>query len=293
MKNEPKMHHFVPESYLRRFAYGSYKSSITVWDKVSNKTFQQNVGDIACSKHYNEVEDESDPLKWEKFYSSDYESKLIPILCNISSRKYPFSKSAQIMTNMEKEQLSRQIIVQLFRTISAREFVRNVVEGVWEPTKSKILAKILPPQQSLVETKIEEIHRQPKTLLAMELDYLNDQPTIDRMAELLQLRVWVLYRAKEEFPFVTSDTPVVLRHVEKGQTKLGETGLADNGIFTYYPISPTECIAIYPDRMTPLYQKFDCIAVDVKPGDVWLINEAERMSCHRQIFTNISVEEFS
>lgn len=66
--NAPKLHHYVPRFYLKRFTDQSER--FWVWDKSTEKSFQTNPYGVAAEKHFYLVPEfigtEHDPLFLER-----------------------------------------------------------------------------------------------------------------------------------------------------------------------------------------------------------------------------------
>lgn len=75
--NEPKLHHYVPQFHLRRFANAD--GQIWVWNKQTDKSFPTSPNGIAAEKHFYKMTDLAeqghDPLMMEK-QLSDMEGKV-------------------------------------------------------------------------------------------------------------------------------------------------------------------------------------------------------------------------
>lgn len=225
MVNKPKLQHYVPQFYLKKFATNNDDpKSLYCYDKGRNKTFKSSIRQIAAENYF------YDEAKNPK---SDVEEKLASLEQGFSTayNKLIEKKSSSLLSISERETVASFIAMQKVRSPEFRKLLDDV-------------AKELGELRSRGELPTELIH------LINDFDgkdffksrhrrlLLNEEGIIKNMSScLLQLR-WIVRINKTQIPFWTSDNPVIFenpldpeKHFVPNPSVLG--------IIVFFPLTPS------------------------------------------------------
>ncbi|MFR1518134.1 MAG: DUF4238 domain-containing protein [Clostridia bacterium] len=258
-----KKHHCVPRAYLKYFA--NEKNIIHVIDKKKSNEYDSNIADVAVQNNYNTISPapfvstpNGDPLYYEKEYCHLIEHKIPKIIdniiaaCVLSNRKFP------ILTKEIKEDLSRFIAIQFYRVPEQRKRLYEFGETIVKETDREVLKEL---NEATLDDKsknefIESLNQfsyTPDINKLIHLKISTNEMIINEMAQsLINNHYWMIYDNTfyKEFPFVTSDNPIILYNIS--DKKVGNDG---NG--TEEPATVI-LIALTPKYILILYHK-NCI----------------------------------
>lgn len=128
--SDPKLHHYVPQFYLRRFA--DEEGNLWVWDRGADKTFRARPRAIAAESyfyHHDELEAHGhDPLAMEKQFA-ELEGEVALISGDILEQVRAGERGSSISISGEvRQQLSLFVVLQFLRTAESREVLARFVE---------------------------------------------------------------------------------------------------------------------------------------------------------------------
>lgn len=89
--NTAKLHHYVPQAYLRGFTTEKGRITVVPLDR-SRKSFTSSVKDVAAQTHFHAVEGLEEPDEFEKALSG-VEGEAIRIIGKLESNEFPLSES--------------------------------------------------------------------------------------------------------------------------------------------------------------------------------------------------------
>jgi len=121
----PKLHHYVPQFYLKRFA--GKQGQFWVWDKETQKTFLTNAGSIAAETHFYRVPEligtAHDPLFLERELSQleDIAARITSGLIDSFSSLQPMDKLS--IGEEDRWQMASFMSVQFLRTAEQRDIL--------------------------------------------------------------------------------------------------------------------------------------------------------------------------
>ncbi len=215
--NTPKLHHYVPRFYLRRFLDKDQR--LWVFDKVTQKIFQTIPESIAAETHFYRIPDlidtEHDSLFLEKEFSA-LESVVSDVTDRwfISMRDLRPTERVEI-TDEERHDLSLYISLQFLRTLEQREILAAfaIQEGLYKTGMS-------------VDEKVN-LH----AALLWNSSLVNDIAT--RVYE----SIWIFGRNTTNTPFLTSDNPVCFKTPDH-RMWLKASGVLSPGTYVVFPLSP-------------------------------------------------------
>lgn len=218
----PKLHHYVPQFHLRRFA--DAKGRLWVWDKQANRVFPTSPGGIAAETQFYRLTQYEvlghDPLTMEKQLSA-----LEREVAAITGQWLDWMPAMAPLDVMPIPRANRRILaqflaVQFLRTRDTREILSALVE------RNRGAA--------LSEDEAREYHT--------ELIWNEDQ--VELIARRLRRSIWIFGRSTSPTPFVTSDNPMAFRTGDNRQWL--RAGFLAGSTYLVYPMSPAVVLYCYP-----------------------------------------------
>ena len=187
--SEPKLHHYVPQFHLRRFA--NDVGQIWVWNKKTDKSFPTSPGGVAAEKHFYKMTDLAeqglDPMTMEK-QLADMEGQTALITDQWLSWLRECESGDRIsIPAINREIVAQYIALQFLRTADTRDILSAMIqrpEGA-EPS--------------------EDEKRRAHTLL------LWDPQIVRKLTAQIAKSIWIFGRNETSTPFLTSDNPVTFK----------------------------------------------------------------------------------
>lgn len=191
----PKLHHYVPQFHLRRFA--DDEGRLWAWDKQSDRVFRTSPGAIAAEKQFYRLTqyeaDGHDPLVMEKQLAdvegevaliTDQWLKWLPEMNPLD--KLPIPRVNRFI-------VARFLAVQVLRTVDTRELLSAIVE--------------LDRGTPVAAREARELHT----------ELIWDKQAVRSLTKRFSRSVWIIARNDSATPFVTSDNPVSFRSPDNRQ----------------------------------------------------------------------------
>ena len=132
--NAPKLHHYVPQFYLRRFTDAS--GQLWLWDRDRDRVFRTRPDGVAAENNFYWHEDLAafghDPLAMEKQFS-----QLEGEVAQITGQWMEWLRDMKPMEKVEVPDINRELVslyiaLQFLRTADARDTLATFVEQkVW------------------------------------------------------------------------------------------------------------------------------------------------------------------
>lgn len=233
---KPKLHHYVPQFYLRRFTDASGK--LWLWERDRDRVFSSGTSGIAAEKHFYRlselVEDGHDPLTMEKQFS-DLEGQVAQITDQWLDWLRQMDPGDEVpVPDVNREVVSLYIALQFLRTANSRQILA-------------VLAK--------TPISAEEKRRLHTTML------WNDE-LFQGLADRIEDATWVFVRNSTSTPFITSDNPVAFRTADNAMWL--KVGAYTAGTYVVFPLAadvvmychpkepPWEKIARFDRRLSPV-----------------------------------------
>jgi hypothetical protein len=213
--NAPKLHHYVPQFYLRRFV--GTAGHFWVWDKAKDKVFSTTPRSIAAEKDFYWLHEFKrlghDPLMMEKQLSAlEGEVALITEQWLGWIAQMPAGDKIPIPPP-NREIMARYIALQFLRTADQKDMLSAMYEHDH-------------PDKPLSQEGWTELH----TALLWDLE------TLAKIEQHIQKAIWIFGRNETTTPFWTSDNPVVFK---AGNNKMWlKVELLSKGTYAVFPLSP-------------------------------------------------------
>jgi hypothetical protein len=212
-QNRPKNQHTVPQFLLRNFTVAG-TDKLFAFDKQSEKTFATTTRNVAAEARFYDFEDVGDaslePLM------TRMESDISPIIDGILR-----NESICGLTNDDRIKISLFSAVQQLRVRRGRELAQSLTTGV----RKVLLSRGIDPGDVVPAMNDCEVKR--ISLLQIE--------SAKEFSKYFFNKTWILQRAPRGTTFYTSDNPVVLHSLFRGQGRGG--GITTPGVEIYFPIS--------------------------------------------------------
>jgi hypothetical protein len=220
--NAPKLHHYVPQFHLRRFA--DARGRLWAWDKTSDRMFATTPGRIAAETQFyrlTQYEAEGhDPLAMEKQLSviegevakiTDQWLEWLPDMVPLDVVPVP---------RVNRGIIAQFLAIQFLRTLDTRE----------------ILSALVTRERGAPLTPKEE--REYHTEFMWNID------RIELLARRFRRSVWVFARNDTATPFITSDNPMAFRTGDNRQWL--RVDILSRGTYLVYPMSPQVVLFCHP-----------------------------------------------
>lgn len=218
--NTAILQHYVPQFLLRNFKHNSTSdrkiAKFYVYDKLNDKAFEALISKTGGERYFYEIKSDADDFSIEDTLGV-FESATAPIL-----RKIIENQSLKSVTRKEKMTLSKFIALQHLRGPAIRNRISE-------------LAKTLEINFNFFEeTGLEKPTEQDNKRNHCELAISG----VHKISPYLYNKDWVLCESRTA-QIIIGDTPVVMHNTfGKG------TGLKNEGVEIYMPISPNYCLLI-------------------------------------------------
>lgn len=234
--NVPRLHHYVPQFYLRRFTDAAGR--LWIWDRDRERTFCSRPDNVAAeSKFYWHEELAAlghDPTTMEKQFS-----QLEGEVAQITGQWLDWLRGMNPMEKVEipavnRELVSLYIALQFLRTADIRDILATFVE-------QKVIGKpVSEPEKRL-----------------LHLSMLWEDSIYEGLAERIRSATWVFGRNMTATPFVTSDNPVAFRTSDNAIWL--KVGIYSDGTYSVFPLAPDIAMYCHPkeSRWTKL-DRLDC-----------------------------------
>ena len=297
-----KKQHYVPQSYLSRFARDK---RLFAFDKNSRSSYPTNVGDIASERFFYDLP-ELDQLageaqSLEKFFhtfeqaGSEAIGRIIAAADNHDDA--PIKEEDQI-------DLAIYLAVQFLRTKETRTLCIQTNELINKELFLRDLEETHPELAKYRDAISLETTREGK--LALHAQVLFDKDLRDEISEALYLRSWILLKCGEREVLYTSDHPVVAHTGPQSHTysprgllsKASEVSIPLNSSYALLLVDPEFCPAsvaqqgtiqtmrtenvIYQNHLQVLYsyQRVYCEANDFSLADEMVSESPELGNPH-------------
>lgn len=220
--NAPKLHHYVPQFHLRRFA--DDKGRLWVWDKRDDRVFAASPGGVAAETQFYRLSqyepDGHDPLTMEK-QLSEMEAEV----SMITSQWLEWLPDMAPLDVVPIPRINRWIVarflaVQFLRTLDTREILAALLE--------------IDRGNPLTSQEAREHHT----------ELIWDPGQIELLARRFRRSIWLFARNDSTTPFVTSDNPMAFRTADNRQWL--RAGILSRGTYLVYPMSPGVMLYCHP-----------------------------------------------
>lgn len=274
-----KRQHYVPQSYLHRFARDG---KLYAFDKPGVRSYPTNVRDIAADRFFYDLP-ELDALAGqqqvlEKYFHSFEQAgnQAIERILTAASIgvKEPFSKDARI-------DLAIFLAVQYLRTKETRALLVEANEAIYKELFVRHLQKKEPELAKYSHAlKLETL---PDRQIALHASVLLDDSLREELAEKLFLRSWVLMHNGANEPLYTSDHPVV-SHSPLLSRDYGRGGLLSPAAEVTFPLSSRYTLALLDPLFYPNASGINGSVQELREENATYYNHLQVKYSYRQVY---------
>ncbi|MEU8382518.1 DUF4238 domain-containing protein [Streptosporangium sp. NPDC048865] len=234
---DPKLHHYVPQFYLRRFTDST--SRLWVWDRMNDRIFPTKPGSIAAESNFyllsHLAELGGDPLMMERQFS-DLEGQVSAITSQWVDWIREDAYDELLVPEVNREVVSRFLALQFFRTLDAR----SILSAYYRQATGTSMR---------THEEVRELHAH----------LLWGSDIVPMLTARIASSAWIFGYNGTATPFITSDNPVTFRAGDNRMWLKG--GIFSQGSYLVYPLAPEAILYCYPDE-SPWrdagISRFDC-----------------------------------
>ncbi|WP_329258771.1 DUF4238 domain-containing protein [Actinoallomurus sp. NBC_01490] len=264
---DAKLHHYVPQFYLRRFVDSAGR--LWVWDREKDRTFSTRPGSVAAESNFyfqsELVRQGHDPLTMEKQFA-DLEGETSAITGQwLDWIRHGKEGDSLTIPDVNREIVSLFLALQFLRTADARSILADFCKA-----------------HGFTASSDDE-----KRALHTELLW-NDE-LISLFSDRARNSTWLFGRNETSTPFITSDNPVAFRTPDNRMWL--KAGVLREGTYIVYPLAPDAVMYCYPDEgpwRNARISRFDCqiSPVTLTHGMIQNENTAQVFMASRFIISN-------
>jgi hypothetical protein len=216
--SDPKLHHYVPQFYLRRFRDKSGR--LWAWDREEDRVLHPTPRSVAAERsfYYLDLYADEDPLAMEKqFARLEYD------VARITTQWIEWIRDGDTATRIplpdpNRELVSLFIALQFLRTADSRD----------------ILSAFASDDRALSKPERRTLHTEA----------LWNDDLVHGLADYVHSAIWMFGRNATEVPFITSDNPVAFRTPDHAMWL--KTAILGSGAYVVYPLAPDIVMYCYP-----------------------------------------------
>ncbi len=235
--SNPKLHHYVPQFYLRRFVDSAGR--LWVWDRNTDRIFPTGPRSVAAESNFYLLPELSerghDPLTMERQFA-DLEFEVSAITGQwLDWIRQGESGDLIPVPDINRRLVSQFLALQFLRTEDARSILVAFSESAGHAVESE------------------------RDRRALHTEMLWDPGLVSRFADRVEDCAWLFGRSSASTPFITSDNPVAFRTADNRMWL--KRGILSEGTYVVYPLAPDVVMYCYPDEgvwRNARISRFDC-----------------------------------
>lgn len=276
-----KQEHYVPQSYLRRFAHDG--EQIHVFDKRELRAFTTNIKNVAAENGFYdipEMEGREFPRQYvETNFLRGFEDEAVHAIDGLL--RVIHSGVFRRLRGKRRSQLANWLVIQSLRS---REYREEISEFIRSFDEMCFRAYLKETQPELAEVPFV-LKLTPEAKRAHHVAALLDLDQIARLAWILMNHIWQVLRSDAPAPFWTSDNPVA-RHAHLGNAYRGRSGFRSRGIEFAYAVSPTTLLSLCDRGHFRTLAQLHGRMTAVPPESVTFYNSLQVIDSTRFVFSN-------
>jgi hypothetical protein len=271
---DPKKHHYVPQSLLRRFSHNNERRQIHVFDKTTRRSYLTAINNAGAENHFYSVEVGDERLVLEGLFNQ-IDSKTATLLDSISQ-----SRSLARLSEDDLAFLAIIAAAQLLRVNATRDRLKEISYQLLATLDKFGVAPENPAEQVMSDAYAR------KATIESVFDLSFAQHFLAKDLALLSSR---------DLPLFISDNPVV----KENHLPFGDFGLASPGIEIYLPISSELALAFFcpsirnylekiaaSGRPMPLLESLqDGTAAELQPQCAKFLNKLQVIQSSRYLYS--------
>jgi hypothetical protein len=236
--SKPKLHHYVPQFYLRHFA--DEEARLWVWEKATYKVFSSTPKTLGAETHFYRMPELVDSGENPSFL----EGKFAEIEANahtitkrwLSALPFMQTSNGSLLLEYEKEHISLFLALQFLRTAGQRDILGAFAE---EYCYGRMLSD------------------EEKANLHGHMLWHGEM--VNEIAEKIADSIWIFGRNKTHNLFLTSDNPVAFRTQDNAMWL--KVSVFSEGTYLVWPLSPRFVLYCKPRPAWRVVEKYDgCVS---------------------------------
>ncbi len=221
-----KLHHYVPQFYLRRFVDSAGRLWVWDRDREGNRVFSTRPRSVAAESNFylqpKLAEEGHDPLTMERQFA-DLEGEASSITAQwLNWIRQGKRGDLLAIPDINRNLISLFLALQFLRTAEARSILIAFFKSLGHPTDS--------------DDEKRELHT----------EILWNDEIISLFADHIRHSSWLFGRNDTSTPFITSDNPVAFRSADNRMWL--KAGVLHEGTYVVYPLAPDVIMYCYPDE---------------------------------------------
>ncbi len=231
---QTKKQHYVPQFLLKNFCFDN-KQHLFVYDKTQNKSFSSNTQNVAQENCFYNLDTANGKICLEETYAK-LEANVAPLITKIIQ-----TESISWLTNDDMWNILEFIIVQFYRTPQYINLLKHEMQTNPEQ-RIEILDKDTNNILKIIKTMDLKVDANLAKIMAHNTlrEVLNNNELIEHFNDM----DWLLFRAPNDTPFVTSDAGIAMtNHIFFGRNDISGFELPYTKIFL--PISSHLMLALW------------------------------------------------
>jgi hypothetical protein len=301
MSSNPKKHHFVPECYLKRFAFDKngelYKLRVKPYH-WAKKVKQANISSICYEPDFYTIEKQAlldrykidDPYYIEKFgftYEQEFLTKILDALPKreiIGSLQY--RKFLIMILDLKRRNNSFRANYSVDNKVGKEIIERNIRQ--LKEAEHKMKGSRIPPFAEKIEkyllTEMKSQSFYDEIFHRSFLKYSEDDKSQNVIVDFLLRLKPIIFKTTKDYPFITSDNPggVLLKN-----DRVQSTGFNDQFSTFFFPIDPLHLFALhlgFNEQKKSAFRKVN--HRDVNSTFVDYVNKAAIANCNKIVISN-------
>jgi hypothetical protein len=281
-----KKQHYVPQLYLRKFSKN--KKTLWVFDKILQKSYVANIGDVAQQRYFYDMPKSFENLgvkdlqaieKALAYGESIFQHAIEHVLANIEDG----------ITEKLRLEICPHLTMQWLRTREYRDARIEFVQKMGQAFANRLIEKNYPEQPDI---KAPICHATEEGAAVKQYQDMFDPEGLHKLNMAFLNHIWIIGVNNSGQPLYTSDNPVV-RQAHIDATQEGGMGILSKGIEFLYPLSP-QYILILRERSHFRSNETDenkTILLDNET--IKRCNKLQIIQSSRQIFSPINKFDFA
>jgi hypothetical protein len=280
MPNHPKRHHYLPESYLKRF---TRDKALWVYDIHAEQIRAQTPKDTGAIGYFNALEDKDGnrSFGFEEALSK-IEGEMSSVMIKIENREE--------LSRLDRITVAHFVALQKLRGPDFHADISTMVDVIMRPVGERLFA-----DREIGEKNWNNAAKETGVTSDVSFDEARDfilagdykieahrNWTLQLLLELtpgltnLFLNFnWMILCAPPEMPFITSDIPFcIVPSADMMPAAVDGLGIATKGVWKMMPLSTTRCLIM--SNPGNRYAYIDCDTVTVRGADLDICNGANR-----------------
>lgn len=288
--------HIVPKSYLNGFASPGKKKDVFIIGVLQKdgKHFPASTEDVGFIKNYYDDEMLDDIKHWEHYYCDEIEGPCSKSIRNVISRVTLSNSIQELITEKERDDLSKFIVTQFTRVPSFINYhIENAKERFIPSFLRGFLYKNGPYLTKAQRDTVNHIELSDSQLKNILMTNITDEMKLKKYSRILSDKIWIVYLnvINDSCPFITSDNPIIMYNTVSNSFSRSDNGIGNQNTIIYVPLNTYVAIGIYPNSFRDTLKDMDsrgivCDSNDI--GFIELMSQCEINQCYNQAFIPLS-----